>query len=156
MERKTCRCKIYEVNSTNTNRRNGRTILILYLSSGMISGGSAVTIHLQCRRCRFSLWVRKILWKKKWQPTAKFLPGKSHGQRSLAGYSPWIRKEKRVRHHWATNHVISAGVPFGGAPGPAECTVEPFLGSGWLDGAQAACTEMEVLAGTAEGSFLSP
>ena len=32
-------------------------------------------------------------WRRKWQPTPVFLPGKSHGQRSLAGYSPWGRKE---------------------------------------------------------------
>ena len=35
----------------------------------------------------FNSWVRKIPWRKKWQPTPVFLPGKSHGQRSLAGYS---------------------------------------------------------------------
>ena len=35
----------------------------------------------------------KILWKKSWQLTPVFLPGKSHGQRSLAGYSPWGCKE---------------------------------------------------------------
>ena len=29
----------------------------------------------------------------KWQPTPVFLPGESHGQRSLVGYSPWGRKE---------------------------------------------------------------
>ena len=40
----------------------------------------------QCKRCRFDLWVGKIPWKRKWQPTPVFLPGKSHGQRSLAGY----------------------------------------------------------------------
>ena len=40
-------------------------------------------------------WVGKILWIRKWQPTPVFLPGKSHGQRSLAGFSPWGR---RVRH----------------------------------------------------------
>ena len=46
----------------------------------------------QCRRCRrlgFCPWVGKIPWRRKWQPTPVFLPGKSHGQRSLAGYSPW-------------------------------------------------------------------
>ena len=32
-------------------------------------------------------------WRRKWQPTPIFLPGKSHGQRKLAGYSPWGRKE---------------------------------------------------------------
>ena len=32
-------------------------------------------------------------WRRKWQPTPVFLPGKSHGWRNLAGYSPWGRKE---------------------------------------------------------------
>ena len=43
----------------------------------------------QCRRCGFDPWVRKMPWRRKWQPTPVFLPGKSQGQRSLAGYSPW-------------------------------------------------------------------
>ena len=34
-------------------------------------------------------WVRKIPWRRKWQPTPLYLPGNFHGQRSLAGYSPW-------------------------------------------------------------------
>ena len=37
---------------------------------------------------RFDLWVRKIPWRRKWQPTSVSLPGEAHGQRSLAGYSP--------------------------------------------------------------------
>ena len=41
------------------------------------------------RRCRLYPWFRKIPWRKKWQTTPVFLPGKSHGQRSLVGYSPW-------------------------------------------------------------------
>ena len=36
---------------------------------------------------------RPEYWRRKWQSTPVFLPGKSHGQRSLAGYSPWGRKE---------------------------------------------------------------
>ena len=43
----------------------------------------------QCRRrkrCAFDPWIRKIPWRKKWQPTIIFLPGKSHGQWSLVGY----------------------------------------------------------------------
>ena len=47
----------------------------------------------QCRRGRFNPWVGKISWRRKWQPTPVFLPGKSHGWRSLGGYSPWGRKE---------------------------------------------------------------
>ena len=42
---------------------------------------------------RFHPWVRKIPWRRTWQPTPVFLPGESHGQRSLAGYSPLGLKE---------------------------------------------------------------
>jgi len=41
----------------------------------------------------FDSWVGKIPWRRKWQPTPVFLPGKFHGQRNLAGYSPWDCKE---------------------------------------------------------------
>ena len=37
----------------------------------------------------FDAWVGKIPWRRVWQPTPLFLPGESHGHRSLAGYSPW-------------------------------------------------------------------
>ena len=50
----------------------------------------------QCRRPGFDPWVGKIPWRRKWQPTPVFLPGESHGQRRLAGYSPWGCK--RARH----------------------------------------------------------
>ena len=43
----------------------------------------------QCRRHVFDPWFGKIFWRMKWQPTPVFLPGKSYGQRSLAGYSLW-------------------------------------------------------------------
>ena len=39
------------------------------------------------------LWVGKISWRRKWQPTPVVLPGKSHRQRSLVGYSSWDCKE---------------------------------------------------------------
>ena len=45
-------------------------------------------VCLQHSRPRLELWVGKIPWRRKWKPTPVFLPGKSHGQRSLAGYSP--------------------------------------------------------------------
>ena len=45
-----------------------------------------------CRIPGFDLWVRKISWRREWLPTPVFLPGESHKQRSLAGYSPWSRK----------------------------------------------------------------
>ena len=45
------------------------------------------------KRLRFDPWVRKIPWRRKLQPTLVFLTGKSHGQRSLVGYSPGSHKE---------------------------------------------------------------
>ena len=60
----------------------------------------------QCRRgkrCRFDPCVGKIPWRRNWQPTAVFLPGKFHGQKSLAGYSPWGCKELN------TTEQLSAG-----------------------------------------------
>ena len=44
-------------------------------------------------RYRFDPWVRKIPWRNAKQPTPAFLPGESHGQRTLESYSPWDRKE---------------------------------------------------------------
>jgi len=45
------------------------------------------------KSCGLDPWVRKIPWRRKWQPIPVFLPGKSNGQRSLAGYSPWSGEE---------------------------------------------------------------
>ena len=42
----------------------------------------------RCKKCRFNPWVGKIPWRRKWQHTPVFLPGKSYGYRRLAGYSP--------------------------------------------------------------------
>ena len=39
------------------------------------------------------IYVVKLPWRRKWQPTPVFPPGESHGQRTLAGYSPWDGKE---------------------------------------------------------------
>ena len=45
-----------------------------------------------CRRCRFNPWIRKIPWRRAWQPTPIFLPWKLQGERSLLGYSPRVTK----------------------------------------------------------------
>ena len=55
----------------------------------------------QCRRPKFDPWVGKISWRRKWQPTPVFLPGKFHRQRILAGYSPW--DHKGGEHYLVTN-----------------------------------------------------
>ena len=53
----------------------------------------------QCKRPKsrgFDPWVRKIPWRRKWQPTSVFLPGKSPGQRGPVGYSP---ESQRAGHN---------------------------------------------------------
>ena len=44
-------------------------------------------------------------WKMKWIPTPVFLPGEFHGQRSLAGYSPWGRKESDMTEQLTHTHM---------------------------------------------------
>ena len=62
-------------------------------------------IHLLCRRCGFCPCIKKISWWRKWQPTPVFLPGKSHGQKSLEGYSPWDRKELDMTYQVSNNMI---------------------------------------------------
>ena len=61
---------------------------VLFLSLSF-SGDSVVKNPPANRRGGFDPWVGKIPWRREWQPTPIFLPGKSPGQRSLAGYRPW-------------------------------------------------------------------
>ena len=68
----------------------------------MISYDTCLSLSVWRKRQGFNPWVGKILWRRKWQPSLVFLPGRSHGQRSLAGYSPWRRKELDI--DWATEH----------------------------------------------------
>ena len=50
--------------------------------------------------------VRKILWRRKWQTAPVFLPGKSHGQRSLVGHSPWGHKESDMTEPLNNNSFV--------------------------------------------------
>ena len=68
----------------------GRTICFIFHYSRQLS---QYRIFLQCRSPRFDPWVRKILWRRRWQTTPVSLPGKSHGQRSLVDCIPWGHKE---------------------------------------------------------------
>ena len=64
-----------------------------------------VNYLLPSRRYMFNHWVGKIPWRRKWQPIPVVLPGKSHGQRSLADYSPWGLK--RAGHDFATKQAAA-------------------------------------------------
>ena len=80
------------------------TEIIEYKHIGLpwwLSGTDSVC---QCRRHKFDPLVRKIPWRRKWQPTPVFLPGKSHGQRRLSGYSRWGCKS--VRHNLLTEQPL--------------------------------------------------
>ena len=52
-------------------------------------------------------WVRKISWRRKWQPTPVFLPGESHGQKSLVGCSPQSHDELDMTK--GTQHTLARG-----------------------------------------------
>ena len=70
-----------------------------YLNARGFPGGPVVkNLTCHCRRHRFLPWFGKIPWRRAWQPTPEFLPGESHGQRSLVGCSP---QGRRVRHEWS-------------------------------------------------------
>ena len=76
---------------------------------GFPGGTSGKEPTCQCRRHKrrgFHPWIRKIPWRRAWQPTPVFLLGESHGQRRLAGYSPWGYKESdmtKVTEHACTH-----------------------------------------------------
>ena len=63
---------------------------------GFLGGASGKEPTCQCRRCKrhkFNPLVGKIPWRRAWQTTPVFLPGESHEQRSMVGYSSWGCKE---------------------------------------------------------------
>ena len=68
-------------------------VLNLMMLPWWLSGKESAS---QCRRYRFDLWVGKIPWRKKRQPTPVFLPRKSHGQMILMSYSLGVAKELNV------------------------------------------------------------
>ena len=68
---------------------------------GISNGKESACQGRKHRRHRFDPWVWKTPWRRKWQPTPVFLPKESHGQRSLAGYSPWGHK---VGYDLVTKH----------------------------------------------------
>ena len=77
------------------------------LLGGFPGGASGKEPACQCRRCKrhgCDPWVGKIAWGTAWQSTPVFLPGESHGQRSLVGYSPWGRKELDTAD-WLSMHA---------------------------------------------------
>ena len=72
----------------------GRTLYQLsHKGSPGGTSGKEPACQFRRQRRRFDPWVRKAPWRRAWQPTPAFLPGESHGQRSLVGYSPHGHQE---------------------------------------------------------------
>ena len=83
-------------------RRVTTAMFAIYHSSVQsFPGGSddKESAHNMGKPGSFNPWVKKTPWRREWQPTPVFLPGKFHGQRSLAGYSPWGHKESDTTEH---------------------------------------------------------
>ena len=86
--------------------------ILLTLNKQLLNTYQGASLMAQRVKClpakgetRDRSWVGKIPWRRKWQPTPVLLPGKSHGWRSLEGYSPWGRKEsdttERLHFHFS-------------------------------------------------------
>ena len=88
-----------------------QTQLKRFSSSSSSSGKEPPCQCRKCKRCRLNPWVWKIPWKRKWQSTPVFLSGKSHGQRSPAGYSPWGHKELDTTEHNTAHFLLQLLLP---------------------------------------------
>ena len=84
-------------------------IFFFFFGKIFVGGASGKEPSFQCRRHKrfeFDLWVRKFPWRRAWQPSPVFLPGESHGQRSLEGYKSigWLSwsqlKWLSIQHYW--------------------------------------------------------
>ena len=88
--------------------------LIAFL--GGASGKEPACQGRRHRRYRFHPRVRKIPWRRVWQPTPAFLPGESHGQKSLAGHNPWGHTEldvtEEMQHTRTINWAKTTCVPY--------------------------------------------
>ena len=93
----TSRCS-WEISLEGPTHRRRRVSPFYFLSCslrplapawGFLGGSDGQDICLQCERPGFDPWLGKIPWRRAWQPAPVFLPGESHGQGSLVGYSPW-------------------------------------------------------------------
>ena len=86
----------------------------LVITPGLPKWRSGEESAYQGRRCGFDPWVRKIPWRRNWQPTPIFLPGKSHGKTSLVGCSPWGGKRVGLNdsnNNYSRNKWISWDFP---------------------------------------------
>ena len=87
---------VSKASSRRQNELSGHLLPLQGFPGGSVSKKSTCNAgdHLGCKRSGFDPWVWKVPWRRKWQPPPVSLPGESHGQRSLADYSPWVTKSQ--------------------------------------------------------------
>ena len=85
---------------------------------GGAGGTDSACQRRRCRRCGLDPWVRKIPWRRAWQPTPVFMPGESQGQRGLAGYIQYIGLQ-RVAQDEVTQHI--------------RCMVSTYIRTDWFN-----------------------
>ena len=85
----------------------GTSDLIKEIIQRSPGGSDGKQSALQSWRPGFDPWAGKIPWRKEWLPTPVFLPGKSHGQRSLAGCIPLGSQESNVTEQLTISHTFT-------------------------------------------------
>ena len=118
-DREAWRTEVHGVTKSWTWLGNWRTteakfkaFIMIHKTLGFPGGVSGKEPTCQCRRhkrCGFDPWVRKIPWRRAWQSTPAFLPGKSHAQRSLVGYSPWVSESLTRLSNSAHRVILKTG-----------------------------------------------
>ena len=86
--------------------------------------------RLTLSRPAFS-WVCSQLWRRQWHPTPVLLPGKSHGQRSLIGFSPWGREESDMTERLHFHFSLSCIGEGNSNPLQCSCLENPRDGRAW-------------------------
>ena len=140
----------------------------IFEACGFPSGASDKESACQCRRLKrhgFNPWVGKIPWSRKWQPTQVFLPGKFHGQRSLAGCSPWGHKKSDTTEQLSVHKnlvqeidpeysleglMLKLKLPYFGHLMPTADSLEKILMLGKIEGKRRRWQRMRLLDGIAD------
>ena len=79
----------------------------------------------------FNCWVVFHCWRRQWHPTAVLLPGKSHGRRSLVGWSPWGPEELNMTEQLHFHFSLSCIRGGNGNPLQCSCLENPRDGGAW-------------------------
>ena len=97
-----CRTILYRLSHQGSLKN---TYIFIYTHTHIQQGylSDSIVKNPPAKEMLFNSWVRKIRWRRNWQPTPVFVPGISHGQRSLLGQSPW--GHRRVRHNLEINNI---------------------------------------------------